>query len=263
MRDLAVPLTSGHRHEVRIHHRVGALTVDVDFQLTRPWTILFGPSGSGKTTILRSIAGLVRPDEALISGGTGVDGTVYVDTRAGVFVPAHRRGFGFAPQQASLFPHLSLLENVAYGLRGDGKRRQAQALLGEELEPFEIAALGGKRPAQLSGGEAQRVNLARACAAGGSRLLLLDEPFTGLDHRLRSGILAALASRAERTQILSVTHDIAEVFEVGAEVIKLDQGRIIAQGPVETVLAEERLQLLRRLGAEQMPLHSSEPYLGG
>jgi molybdate transport system ATP-binding protein len=130
------------------------------------------------------------------------------------------------------------------------------------LDDFHLSALADRSPRELSGGEAQRVNLARACASGG-RLVMLDEPLTGLDLDLRDDILAKIRQRHQTTPILSVTHDVAEAFQLGAEVIRLHDGKVVAQGPVEEVLAEERLRLLRQLGAETMPLPSTEPFLGG
>ena len=223
---------------VELRHRIGALQIDVNFQLSQPWTILFGPSGSGKTTILRAIAGLLRPAHAHISADQSF---TLVDTQAGVFLPPHKRAIPLAPQQPSLFPHMTVRENLNYGA--------GRSLDANLLSTFRIEHIADKRPADLSGGEAQRATLARAIALRGSRLLLLDEPFTGLDLNLRDGLIANLLAWQQRhhTPILSVTHDIAEAFQLNAEVIKLSDGRIIAQGPAATVLAEERARLLAQL----------------
>jgi molybdate transport system ATP-binding protein len=223
---------------VQLRHRIGALQIDVAFQLTRPWTILFGPSGSGKTTILRAIAGLIRPGSALI---TTDHSFAFVDTETGVFVPPHKRTIRLAPQQPSLFPHMTVLENLNYGARS--------STAADLLSDFRIAHIADKRPANLSGGEARRVTLARAIAPRGCRLLLLDEPFTGLDLNLRDGLIANLLAWQQKshTPILSVTHDIAEAFQLNAEVIKLSEGRIVAQGPAAQVLAQERTRLLAQL----------------
>ena len=247
------------RHEVRIRHCIGALHLDVNFVLRERWSILFGPSGSGKTTILRIIAGLLKPDFArivsTISPGTDQERNVtLMDTDAGVFLPAHKRAVRFAPQQPALFPHLSVLENLKYGMhvfvRDGGDENVRDQSIANLLKTFRIADLATKRPSELSGGEAQRVNLARAVASGGGRLLMLDEPFSGLDLPLRDELMASLLRRQEdmsRGQILSVTHDVAEAFQLGAEVIKIADGRVVAQGPVEVVLAEERKRLLEQL----------------
>jgi molybdate transport system ATP-binding protein len=223
---------------VQLRHSIGALNIDVNFQLTQPWTILFGPSGSGKTTILRAIAGLLRPGHAHIAVDPNF---TLVDTEAGVFLPPHKHSIPLAPQQPSLFPHMTVRENLNYGA--------GRSLDANLLSTFRIEHIADKRPADLSGGEAQRATLARAIAATGCRILLLDEPFTGLDLNLRDGLIANLLAWQQRhhTPILSVTHDIAEAFQLNAEVIKLCEGRIVAQGPAASVLAEERARLLQQL----------------
>jgi molybdate transport system ATP-binding protein len=247
-------------HAVQIRHRVGALNVDVHFTLTKRWTILFGPSGSGKTTILRIIAGLVRPDHARIVStvcpGTDQERSfTFVDTEAGVFLPPHKRVVRLAPQQPALFPHLTALENMKYGMnlfvRDEEEASARDKIIANLLTSFNIQNVAGKRAGELSGGEAQRVNLARAVATGGGRLLMLDEPFSGLDVALRDDLIANLLRRQNdrhRPQTLSVTHDVAEAFQLGAEVIKIAEGNVVEQGPVEVVLAEERVRLLEQLG---------------
>lgn len=162
-----------------------------------------------------------------------------------MWVPAHARKIPFAPQAACLFPHKTIFENVLYGMAGGGNEMRAM------LSLFRIAELADQYPAELSGGELQRVNLARAVAATTENgLLLLDEPFTGLDLGLRSEMVEDLLRWAcERGLcVLSVTHDVAEAFQLGAEVIKLKDGRVANQGPVEEVLREERTRLLAQLG---------------
>jgi molybdate transport system ATP-binding protein len=257
----AIPLTAPPQLEVHLRHRIGALTLEVDFTLTQQWTILFGPSGSGKTTILRAIAGLLRPDWAriLIAGidgqNQGRKGT-YVDTDARRFVPSHQRHVPLAAQSASLFPNMTVRRQVAYGISlAPNEAVHAGSMLKQRddkteaiLALFRIEHLAGKLPGALSGGEGQRVNLARATASA-SRLLLLDEPFTGLDLALRSELMQTLRAYAaqENLCVLSVTHGIAEAFQLDAEIIKLADGRIVQQGPVATVLADERARLLQQL----------------
>jgi molybdate transport system ATP-binding protein len=255
-----------------MRHRIGTLAIDVAFSLTQSWTVLFGPSGSGKSTILRAIAGLVQPDSGKIArissptrDRTEHDTAFFLfDSGAKKCLPAYTRGIPLAPQASSLFPHMSVAENVAYG-----RRRQSEASNSEiaaALAVFCIAHLAGKGAAELSGGEAQRVNLARAAlAAERDGVLLLDEPFTGLDLALRSELMLGLQTWAvERNLcVLSVTHDVAEAFQLGAEVIKIADGKVVQQGPVEVVLAEERARLLRQLDSRDEQTVSTEPFLSG
>jgi molybdate transport system ATP-binding protein len=231
---------------VSVTHRIGALSLNVSFSLSSPWTVLFGPSGSGKTTILRAIAGLVRPDEARIVRYEHGGESVLTNTQT--FLPPHRRQVRHAPQRASLFPHLSVAQNVAYGSRQSGDESASSSVAGV-MEIFGLESLAAKMPSALSGGERQRVNLARAFAAADCRLMLLDEPFAGLDSVLRDQLLppmqAWLAER--RIPALSVTHDVIEALQLKAEVIRLSDGRVTGQGEASQILATERARLLQQL----------------
>lgn len=186
---------------------------------------------------------------------------ILVDTKAGRLIECHRRNVPLAAQAPSLFPHMSVRRQIEYGLRGVGSENgssgaaEPHTKTEDVLALFRIAELADKYPGALSGGEAQRVSMARA-AASASRLLLLDEPFSGLDMALRSEIMKDLPAWAEmrNLRVLSVTHDVAEAFELNAEVIKLAEGRVVDQGPVEIVLADERARLLEQLnGAARSP----------
>ena len=235
-----------------MRHRIGVLDIDVDFELTKPWTVLFGPSGSGKTTILRAIAGLLRSDCAKIVSTRSSGRLTLVDGEAGVWTPPHRRSIPLASQRPNLFMHLTVLENMKYGYPRAGspaEQDRIDDLVASLPTLFQISHMLDKRPAELSGGEAQCVNLARATMTRQSRLLLLDEPFTGLDFALRGSLITRLLEWQAESQIpvLSVTHDVAEAFLLDAEVIKLAEGRVLQQGPVASVLAEERARLLDQL----------------
>lgn len=240
-----------------MRHRIGALQIDACFTLTQPWTVLFGPSGSGKTTILRAIAGLIRPDHGRITSkimpGTPLERELtFLDTDKDIFVPAQKRVIRYAAQKPNLFPNLTVRENLVYGYRRLGHRGDFSGWdegVRLALERFDLAHLATKYPSELSGGEAQRLNLARADRALGCRLLLLDEPFNGIDATRQTAILMYLTDKAykEKRTILSVTHDVAEAFQLGAEVIKIAEGKVVEQGPVEVVLAEERKRLLEQL----------------
>jgi molybdate transport system ATP-binding protein len=234
--------------KLQMQHRVGTLALDVAFKLTQPWTVLFGPSGSGKTTILRAIAGFIQPDAGRIVRGT----TVLVDRAARIFVPAHERPVRSAGQNARLFPNLTVIENIEYGVksRGDGS---GAAMIDDVMERFRLRALSHKYPQELSGGERQRVAVLRAATSavslGPGTLLLLDEPFTGLDLARQEEIRAELRDWLvdRKIPVLSVTHDIGEAFHLGAEIIKIAEGKVAAQGPVAEVLAEERHRLMDQL----------------
>ncbi|WP_241654708.1 ATP-binding cassette domain-containing protein [Granulicella sibirica] len=245
-----------HRLEVALRHRIGVLDLDVAFTLAKPWTSLFAPSGAGKSTVLRVIAGLVKPDGGrVVSAFVSQEPQVRLtDTATGVFVPPHERNIRFVGQQSALFPHKTVSENVTYGMTSADKSE-----LSEILRICRIEHLLKKMPGNLSGGERQRVSLARALAAGGARALLLDEPFTGLDVALRDAITFDLRAwlRSRSIPVLHVTHDIGEVFSLADEVIRMEGGRVAAQGSPHDVLRAERERLLGLLDAEALPKRSS------
>src|SRR5262245_10348257 len=194
--------------------------------------VLFGPSGAGKTTVLRQIAGLERPDE----GRLAFDDETWCDAAGGVWVPPQRRRVGVVFQEPTLFPHLSVADNIAFGTRGQSARESARIA--------ELAALVGveplltRRPRALSGGEGQRVALARALAIG-PRLLLLDEPFASLDAptrvRLRRDVRALL--QRMQTPAILVTHDRAEAMAIGDELAVVMNGRVRQVGPIAAVFS--------------------------
>jgi molybdate transport system ATP-binding protein len=233
---------------VTMQYPLGGMVLDVEFVLTAPWTVLFGPSGSGKTTVLRAIAGLVRPK----------DGQVLMDSATGKFIPAYKRPVRSAAQMAWLFPHKTVRQNLMYGNGWPAKPAQALEIAEETMSLFRLRDLADRSPVELSGGERQRASVARAVVSAvtfegqGQALLLLDEPFTGLDAALRDELLSGLRDWLTRWKIpvLSVTHTLGEAFQLQAEVIKIADGRVVEQGPVETVLAKERQRLLQQLRAE-------------
>ncbi len=236
---------------LRMKHRVGALLLDIDVVLTRPWTVLFGPSGSGKTTVLRTIAGFVQPDEGLIVR----DKSVLVDSASGVFVPPHKRPVRSEAQASRLFPNMTVRSNIMYGSGWTSKPSDAIEIVEQVMGLFRLKGLEERLPRDLSGGETQRASVARAVisavtfAGPGTALLLLDEPFSGLDTALRDDLLNELREWLERWKIpvLSVTHDVGEAFQLGAEVIRIAEGKVLRQGPVGEVLEEERQRLMAQL----------------
>jgi len=229
--------------DIMIRHRQGRFLLDAEFSLTRAWTVIFGPSGAGKTTLLRILAGLTRP----ASGHIHVGGRSLLDTTRNISVPAGQRSIGLVTQQPALFPHLTARENVAFGIRHlDAERRAAR--IGEMLSLFGAESIAGQPSTQLSGGERKRVALARALAPAPD-LLLLDEPLAGLDEVSAHDILSRLLSlqSSSDVRIVYVSHDLAEIWRLPAEVVVLEAGRVSAIGPPQQVLAAHREHLLQQL----------------
>jgi molybdate transport system ATP-binding protein len=208
-------------------HSVGDVNLQIRFDV-RPGSCLAlaGPSGAGKTTVLRVLAGTLRPDHGRISHAA----EVWVDTSAGVWWPPERRRCGYVFQDYALFPHLSAWRNVAYGLRSRpaGERRATAHAL---LDQFGLAGRADARPATLSGGERQRVALARALAPR-PNVLLLDEPLSALDARTRAHAGRELAATLGflDVPVVLVTHEFNEAALLGDEIGVIDRGSVIQQG---------------------------------
>jgi molybdate transport system ATP-binding protein len=213
-------------------HLSPAFTLDVTMTAPSGITIVFGASGSGKSTLLRSVAGLVRPDAGSISVGN----RILFDASSGRSIPVRQRRVGYVFQQLALFPHMSIADNLAYGLhdRSAGTRRD---LINEIAESFRIAHVLARRPGATSGGERQRAALARSLVTSPD-VLLLDEPLSALDHATQSRIIDDLRrwNAAHGLPILYVTHAHREVFALGERVVVLDQGRIVTTGTPHEVL---------------------------
>ena len=194
--------------------------------------MILGPSGSGKTTLLDCIAGLARPD----SGRIAIGERVLFDATARIDIPVAQRQLAYLFQSLALFPHLSVEQNVKYGIAklNAGERERRMRSL---LESFRITQLRDRRPGEISGGERQRVALARALVTDPA-LLLLDEPLTALDLSTKAKILADLRqwNTAHRIPILYVTHAPQEAFALGERVLVLEGGQLIAQGMPNQVL---------------------------
>jgi len=218
---------------------LGALSLDAALEVaTGELVVLLGPNGAGKTTLLRALAVLLP----LAEGRLVLDGTVLDDPGAGIRVPTERRPVGFVFQDYLLFPHLSVLENVAFGLRARGVAKgEARERAAGWLARVGLPDRAGDRPRALSGGQAQRVALARALATGPS-LLLLDEPLAALDAgaraELRRELRRHLASY-EGTRLL-VTHDPMEAMTMADRLVVLEQGRVSQDGTPAEVSARPR-----------------------
>jgi molybdate transport system ATP-binding protein len=219
---------------VQLRHDFGGFALDATFEIPRPGiTALFGPSGSGKTTIVNAIAGLLKPQQGRIVIGDDV----VLDTKTRIFVPPRLRRIGYVFQDSRLFPHMSVESNLRFGWRRSAMRADESefarivALLG--LEP-----LLSRRPLKLSGGEKGRVALGRALLSS-PRLLLLDEPLSALDGARKGEIMPYLERLRDDAKLpmLYVSHSLDEVARLADDVIVLQAGRIVAQGPVFDMLA--------------------------
>ena len=214
--------------------------LDVDFRLAPGITILFGPSGAGKSTLLDCLAGLLKPRAARIV----LQKQILQDSAAGIFIRPQQRGLAYLFQSPALFPHLTVHQNVAFGIQHmavEDRRLHVQNL----LDAFRVTHLAARKPGDISGGEAQRVALARALATS-PRALLLDEPLKGLDAELKSSIIDDLRAwnRVRQLPILYVTHQRDEVDALGERIIAIDRGRITAEGLPHVVLDAPRKKRL-------------------
>ena len=222
---------------VAVEHRLGDFTLDAAFDSGGGLTALFGRSGSGKTSLVNAIAGLIRPAH----GHVVVDGEVLTDTARGVFLPARRRHVGYVFQEGRLFPHLTVRQNLLYGrwfARSRGRRAGGHAGEVEQVvELLGIADLLGRRPANLSGGEKQRVAIGRALLAH-PRLLIMDEPLASLDEARKTEILPYIERLRDEfgIPIVYVSHAIAEVTRLATTMVVMSEGRVAAVGPTAAIM---------------------------
>ena len=220
-----------------------AFTLDLEFAVNPGFTILFGASGAGKTTLLNCIAGLQTPDQGQISLGE----TILYDSSTQINLPPRRRSVAYLLQSLALFPHMTVEQNVQYGLATLSKSER-EARSWEVLDSFRISTLIRRRPREISSGERQRVALARALVMR-PRVLLLDEPLTALDVVTKTRLLDDLRAwnRQHQIPILYVTHDREEVFALAENVIVLDQGRMVAQGSPHDALHRPQSETVAQL----------------
>ena len=213
--------------------------LDLSFAAQAGVTVLFGPSGAGKSTVLECIAGLAQPDH----------GRVRLNDKELKNLPVEQRRIGYLFQSLALFPHMTALQNVEFGLANlAADERHSVAL--KMLERLHVAHLAGRRPEQISGGERQRVALARTLVIE-PEALLLDEPLSALDLATKAAIMQDLRTWNEQRKIpiLYVTHALEEALSLGDRVIGLREGRIVAQGEPREVLAPERELLMSMMTA--------------
>ena len=231
------------RIEVALTKRLGRFDLDVSWRAGDGVAVLFGPSGAGKTLTLHCLAGLVRPDRGRIV----VNGTVFFDAEAGIDVPPQRRRVGYVFQGYALFPHLSVEENIGFGLR-DRPRAERAERVREVMARVGLAGLERRAPRELSGGQRQRVALGRALATDPA-LLLLDEPLSALDAPLRRTLRDDLRHILESwgTAAVLVTHDVTEAYRLGDRVIVYEAGRVIQSGPRAELLWQPASEAVARI----------------
>jgi molybdate transport system ATP-binding protein len=229
--------------EIAITLPLASYTLRVEATLGGGVTAVMGPSGSGKTSLLEALAGL----RARVQGRLVVGGAAVMDSALGLRVPPEARRFGYVPQDAGLFPHLTVLGNVSFGARGDLRRVETS------LETLELGPLRDRYPASLSGGEKQRVALARALATSPA-LLLLDEPLAALDVGLKERILPYLVRIRDEWKVptLYVTHNVGETLALAGHVLLLGEGRVEAQGPPLALLSSAGLVREAEAGIENL-----------
>ncbi|TXR40631.1 molybdenum ABC transporter ATP-binding protein [Ectopseudomonas mendocina] len=236
-RPAAVVADDGRIH-ARFLVRHAGFTLDVDLDLPgRGVTALFGHSGSGKTSCLRCFAGLDRPQQGYLQ----VAGERWQDSACGFFLPAHKRAIGYVFQDANLFPHLSVRQNLAYGQRRIPPA-QRKVALDQALQLLGIGHLLERMPSALSGGERQRVGIARALVTS-PRLLLMDEPLASLDLKRKQEVLPYLQRLHEELDIpvLYVSHAPDEVARLADHLVLLDEGQVRASGPLKDILLQPDL----------------------
>ncbi len=233
-----------HHHRLSVNHRVGSLNLQADLNLSTHWTILFGPSGSGKSSLLRAAGGLLSRHGIRFTRWQGHEAKDFILQDETTFVPPHLRAIRWAPQNDALFPHLTVHQNILFGSTATSTTLNNE-ILTQIISIFQLQPLLNRLPRDLSGGERRRVALARAFAAPDCQLMLLDEPFSGIDRTLRDELLPQMRAwlRDRGIPVLSVTHDVEEALQLQAEVVLIRDGKIEDRGYVSKVLAAERDRL--------------------
>ncbi|MFB3885336.1 MAG: ABC transporter ATP-binding protein [Thermodesulfobacteriota bacterium] len=224
--------------DIHVKKDLGAFSLNLSLSLQKGLTVLFGPSGAGKTLTLHTIAGLVEPD----SGMVRVNGVVYFDRNEGVNVPIHRRRVGYVSQESSLFPHMSVFGNIAYGISGLSSEERTRKVK-HMIDRMRLGGLEKNFPHQISGGQKQRVALARALVTS-PLLLLLDEPFASLDNPVREELRLDLLKirEEEHVPIVFVTHDVEEAFVLSDEIVVLKEGKVEQIGGKEDIFYRPQTQ---------------------
>jgi molybdate transport system ATP-binding protein len=241
------------RLEVRLVKRLPDFTLDVEWVADGGVAALFGPSGAGKTLTLQCMAGLLRPD----TGRIVVDGRVLFDGASGAEVPPQARRVGYVFQGYALFPHLTVAENVGFGLRSRGAAERTRRVA-EVIDRLGLGGLERRHPRELSGGQCQRVALGRALAIDPA-LLLLDEPLSALDAPLRRTLRDELRAvlREWGTAAVVVTHDFTEAYRLGDRIIVYESGRVVQSAPRAELLWQPASESVARIMGIPNLLHGT------
>ncbi len=221
---------------VALTHHFPGFTLDVAFDAPAGVTALFGPSGSGKSTIINAVAGLLRPDIGRIISGAGV----LLDTGRGIALAPHARRIGYVFQDARLFPHLNVRQNLGYGRWFTPQAKGAA--FDDVVAMLDISPILTRRPATLSGGERQRVAIGRALLAN-PQILLMDEPLAALDEARKAEILPYIEQLRDQTKIpiLYVSHSVSEIARLAVFVVLLGAGRVLRTGTVAEVFSDPNM----------------------
>ena len=220
---------------VDIRKRLGSFTLDAAFTAERGITSLLGASGCGKSMTLKCIAGIEKPDEGVIE----LDGRMLFDSSKGINLPPQARRVGYLFQNYALFPNMTVRQNILCGLNREKDRAVKEKRLREIVKMMQLEGLEGRKPAQLSGGQQQRVALARILV-NDPQILLLDEPFSALDGHLRDSLKVEMRDLLERfgREVLMVTHDRNEAYNMSREIAVMDAGRLLTIKPTKALFAD-------------------------
>ena len=221
--------------KVRIQKQLGSFLLDVDFEAENEVTCLLGASGCGKSMTLKCIAGIEKPD----AGHIELDGRVLFDSEKGINLPPQKRLVGYLFQNYALFPNMTVRQNILCGLSREKDRSVREKRLKDMLRLMQLEGLENHKPHQLSGGQQQRVALARILVSD-PQVLLLDEPFSALDGHLRDALKIELRDLLQRygREVLMVTHDRTEAYNMSAQIAVMDQGRILVRKPTKALFAD-------------------------
>ncbi len=229
---------------VALSHQFPGFTLDVAFEAPPGLTALFGKSGSGKTSVINAVAGILHPNQGRITA----EGTSLLDTAKGINLPPHRRRLGYVFQDARLFPHLSVRQNLTYGRWF--ARQSKGPHFDDIVDLLGLNTLLNRRPGALSGGEKSRTAIGRALLSNPA-LLLMDEPFAALDEARKAELLPYIETLRDQTKIpiLYVSHALAEVARLATTIVVLDHGKTLRAGPAADLLSDP--DLARSLGIRE------------